>query len=107
MKKRTIKTLKALKKILKKTLPEKISKVLESYDNFSEKNEPDDIRSFGAYHTALKAAIVHAQTLLKLADSTSEKNEFSTEGEQIEWLSLLQEADELKKSDEEDEDEES
>ena len=75
MKNKTIKTLKALKKVLKKTLPEKISQVLQSYENFSQQNEPEDAKSFCAYHTALKSAISHVDTLLKLAKWMNEDNQ--------------------------------
>nr|DAS10158.1 MAG TPA: hypothetical protein [Caudoviricetes sp.] len=68
-----IKTLKALKKQLKKTLPEKISKVIESYEIFSEQPVPEDAKGFGAHHTACKSAVVHAETLLKLARWTDEE----------------------------------
>lgn len=41
-----VKTLKALKKCLKKTLPEKVSQVLESYEAFSERPVPEDAKGF-------------------------------------------------------------
>ncbi len=65
-----IKTLKALKTRLRKTLPEKISEVIESYEVFSEQPVPDDAKGFSAHHSACKSAVVHAETLLKLAEWT-------------------------------------
>lgn len=69
-----IKTLKALKNRLRKTLPEKISEVIDSYENFSEQPVPDDAKGFSAHHSACKSAVIHAETLLKLAEWTDEKN---------------------------------
>ncbi len=62
-----VKTLKALRKCLKKTLPEKVSQVLESYENFAGRNIPEDAKGFSAHHSACKSAVIHAETLLKLA----------------------------------------
>lgn len=62
-----IKTLRALKNNLKKTLPQKISEVIKSYEDFSEQPAPADAKGFGAHHAACKSAVVHAETLLKLA----------------------------------------
>jgi len=62
-----IKTLASLRKCLKKTLPEKISQVLESYEIFSEQEVPEDAKGFSAHHSACKSAVNHAETLLKLA----------------------------------------
>lgn len=72
MKTKKIKTLKALKSRLKKTLPEKISEVMDSYDNFAEQPVPEDAKGFSAHHSACKAAVVHAETLLKLAKWTDD-----------------------------------
>jgi len=66
-----VKTLKALKKCLKKTLPEKVSQVLESYEAFSERPVPEDAKGFSAHHGACKSAVIHAETLLKLAKWTA------------------------------------
>ena len=96
MKNKTTKTLKALKKVLKKTLPEKILKVLNSYETFSEQKEPDDAKGFNAYHSALKSAAVHAETLLKLAKWTDEEGENYTAEEDLELIKFLKEAQELK-----------
>jgi len=96
MKNKKAKTLKALKKILKKTLPEKIYKVLESYENFSLQNEPDDAKGFSAYHMALKSAIVHAETLLKLAKWSEPEEKCSALNENFELMQFLQEAEDLK-----------
>lgn len=71
--KQKIKTLKALKSRLRKTLPEKISEVIDSYENFSEQPVPDDAKGFSAHHSACKSAVIHAETLLKLAEWTDEK----------------------------------
>lgn len=67
-----IKTLKALKNKLKKTLPDKISQVIQSYEEFSEQPVPEDAKGFSAHHSACKSAVIHAETLLKLARWTSE-----------------------------------
>ena len=103
MNNKTVKTLKALKKMLKKTLPEKISKVLASYENFSNNSEPEDAKGFGAYHSALKSAIVHADTLLKLAKWTDDEEKRSSVDENIDLLKFLKEAEELKAGEREDE----
>ncbi len=72
MKVKKIRTIKALKTRLKKTLPDKISKVIESYENFLEQGIPEDAKGFNAHHSACKSAVVHAETLLKLAKWTDE-----------------------------------
>ena len=88
-----IKTLKALKSRLRKTLPEKISEVLDSYENFSEQPVPDDAKGFSAHHSACKSAVIHAETLLKLAEWTDEKTQGdkSADGDR-QILELLNEA---------------
>lgn len=68
-----IKTLQALKKNLKKTLPQKISEVIQSYEDFSEQPAPVDAKGFSAHHSACKSAVVHAETLLKLARWTEDE----------------------------------
>lgn len=68
-----IKTLKALKNRLRKALPERISEVIDSYENFSEQSVPDDAKGFSAHHSACKSAVIHAETLLKLAQWTEEE----------------------------------
>ncbi len=73
MKTKNIKTLKALKNKLKKTLPEKISSVMQSYEDFSEQPVPEDAKGFTAHHNACKSAVVHAETLLKLARWTADE----------------------------------
>lgn len=72
MKPKNVKTLKALKSKLKKTLPEKISSVMQSYEEFAEQPIPEDAKGFTAHHNACKSAVVHAETLLKLARWTAE-----------------------------------
>ena len=67
MKIKKIRTLRVLKGNLKKILPMKISEVIKSYENFSEQTIPDDAKGFTAHHNACKSAVVHAETLLKLA----------------------------------------
>lgn len=62
-----------MKSRLRKTLPEKISEVIDSYENFSEQPVPDDAKGFSAHHSACKSAVIHAETLLKLAEWTDEK----------------------------------
>ena len=68
-----IKTLQSLKDALKKTLPQQISKVIRSYEDFSEQPVPCDAKGFGAHHNACKSAVVHAETLLKLARWTEDE----------------------------------
>lgn len=88
-----IKTLKALKKCLKKNLPEKVSQVLESYENFSDRPVPEDAKGFSAHHSACKSAVIHAETLLKLAKWTEDENPSVTENTPPDdILSLLNEA---------------
>ncbi|MFV0627153.1 MAG: hypothetical protein ACK5N8_07380 [Alphaproteobacteria bacterium] len=103
MKDKKIKTIKALKKRLKKTLPDKISKVIESYESFLEQGIPDDAKGFNAHHNACKSAVVHAETLLKLAKWTDEEVELvpkEDNEEEDEILKIMNEArdeiDELK-----------
>ena len=67
-----IKTLQTLKDTLKKTLPQKISEVIKSYEDFSEQPVPVDAKGFSAHHSACKSAVVHAETLLKLARWTED-----------------------------------
>ena len=98
MKTKTIKTLKAVRNILKKTLPEKISKVLNSYENFADHEAPEDAKGFSSYHLALKSAILHAETLLKLAkwtDETAQIEQKNDSGDDI--LKILAEARSAKK----------
>ena len=88
-----IKTLKALKTRLRKTLPEKISEVIDSYENFSEQPVPDDAKGFSAHHSACKSAVIHAETLLKLAEWTDEKSASEEmDGENRQILKRLAEA---------------
>ena len=87
-----IKTLSALKNRLKKTLPEKISEVIASYESFSEQPVPDDAKGFSAHHSACKSAVVHAETLLKLARWTEDEKALSQTNGTVEIDSLLREA---------------
>ena len=88
-----VKTLKALKKCLKKILPEKVSQVLESYENFSEQPVPEDAKGFSAHHSACKSAVIHAETLLKLSKWTEdENNSAATDAPSDDILRLLGEA---------------
>lgn len=89
-------TLKALKKSLKKSLPGKISRVIRSYEDFSEQEIPDDAKGFCAHHNACKSAVIHAETLLKLArwtsdDSTVESNQ-ELRAKDTDILTMLDEA---------------
>ena len=87
-----VKTLKALKKCLKKILPEKVSQVLESYEAFSERPVPEDAKGFSAHHGACKSAVIHAETLLKLAKWTEdETNTAATGAPQDDILRLMRE----------------
>lgn len=72
MNKKNVKTLKALKSKLKKTLPARICSVMQSYDQFSGQTIPEDAKGFTAHHNACKSAVIHAETLLKLARWTDE-----------------------------------
>ncbi len=87
------KTLKSLKKNLQKTLPEKVSQVLESYETFSERPIPEDAKGFSAHHSACKSAVTHAETLLKLAKWTEgETSDNTTSSGTEDILKLLAEA---------------
>lgn len=98
-----IKTLSALRKRLKKTLPEKISEVIASYENFSEQPVPDDAKGFSAHHSACKSAVVHAETLLKLARWTEDEKTLPQQENILGIDSLLQEArNELEETEDED-----
>ena len=72
---------------------EKISEVIDSYENFSEQPVPDDAKGFSAHHSACKSAVIHAETLLKLAEWTDEKTQGdkSADGDR-QILELLNEA---------------
>ena len=87
-----IKTLQSLKNNLKKTLPQKISEVIKSYENFAEQPAPADAKGFSAHHSACKSAVVHAETLLKLARWTEDEPLPPTERDEIDITSLLEEA---------------
>ncbi len=87
-----IKTLSALKKRLKKSLPEKISAVIASYENFSEQPVPEDAKGFSAHHSACKSAVVHAETLLKLARWTEDEELAASQSTTSGLDALLQEA---------------
>ena len=98
-----IKTLSALKNRLKKTLPEKISEVIASYENFSEQPVPVDAKGFSAHHSACKSAVVHAETLLKLARWTEDEKMLSASSSSNNLDVLLQEArNELEETEDED-----
>lgn len=90
--KRKAKTIKALKKQLEKTLPEKISKVIESYDNFVEKGIPEDAKGFNAHHTACKSAVTHAKTLMELSKWTEGEFEKEESGKEDDVMNFLLEA---------------
>ena len=107
MKEQTVKTLKALKKLLKKTLPGKISKVLKSYEDFSETQAPCDAKSFSAYHCALKSAVSHMETLLKLEKWTGDDVAGSQSAETFDIVKYLQEAQKLKAVEDDNEEDES
>ena len=97
-----IKTLQSLKNNLKKTLPQKISDVIKSYEDFSEQQIPDDAKGFSAHHSACKSAVVHAETLLKLARWTENEEDVMQNNEKTFSLrSLLNEADTANQEDEE------
>ena len=117
-----IKTLKSLKANLKKTLPQKISEVIESYENFAEQPAPQkiseviesyenfaeqpapvDAKGFSAHHSACKSAVVHAETLLKLARWTEDEPMSLPQNDNFDISSILEEAHEQ----EQDEDDES
>lgn len=97
-----IKTLKALKNRLRKTLPERISEVINSYENFSEQPVPDDAKGFSAHHSACKSAVIHAETLLKLAEWTDEEETVKKPDEENDKiLEILNEAQNEMNDDEE------
>ncbi len=94
MVKKQIKTLRGLKQSLKKTLPAKISEVIAGYEIFAGRPVPDDAKGFNAHHSACKAAVIHAETLLKLARWTEEGTDISSEtnDQKTELQYLLDEA---------------
>ncbi|MDR1025962.1 MAG: hypothetical protein LBL47_01055 [Lactobacillus sp.] len=89
---RKTKSLSSLKSKLKKSLPEKIMKVMQSYDDFSEKDIPDDAKGFTAHHGACKAAVIHAETLLKLARWTDDDQAAGIREDSDSLISIIQEA---------------
>lgn len=84
MKIKKVKTMKALKTRLKKTLPGKIAKVIDSYEVFLEKDVPEDAKGFNAHHVACKSAVIHAENLLKLAKWTRDEEIEKRKKEDIE-----------------------
>lgn len=71
--KKTTKTIKSLKSKLKKTLPQRISRVIDSYDEFSDVQPSFEPKEFIAYHNACKSAVAHVDSLLKLSSWTEDK----------------------------------
>lgn len=69
------KNIEKLKIGLKKTLPQKIASVIQSYEEFVEKEIPNDSKSFTAFHGACKSAVLHAETLFKLSKWVEENKE--------------------------------
>lgn len=104
MKIKKIKTIKALKTRLKKTLPEKISKVIDSYETFLEKGIPEDAKGFSAHHSACKSAVVHAETLLKLAKWTDDEEDKTCNDTEEDIWKIIAEAKNEKDEAEQDED---
>ena len=102
MTRKTVKTLRAFKNLLKKTLPEKIHKDLQSYEKFADQEEPDDAKSFSAYHLALKSAISHMETLLKLEKWTVDTTETSKSEGSFDLFQILEESQKLKDKEEDD-----
>lgn len=84
-----IKTLQSLKNNLKKSLPERISRVIKSYEDFSEQPAPIDAKGFSAHHTACKSAVIHAETLLKLARWTEDEKILTEDNRSGDSLELL------------------
>lgn len=97
-----VKTLKALKSKLKKELPSQISKVISSYEDFAGQPVPDDAKGFTAHHNACKSAVVHAETLLKLARWTAD-DASSESSPSADWEKILLEARQEGYRDEDDE----
>ena len=87
-----VKTLQSLKKNLKRILPQKISEVIKSYENFSEHDAPEDAKGFSAHHSACKSAVIHAETLLKLARWTEDEEKENFDKDEFDLNSLLEEA---------------
>ena len=52
---------------LRDLLPRAIACAIASYQDFSAQDAPDDARKFIAYHNACRAALVHVDTLSKMA----------------------------------------
>ena len=88
-----VKTLKALKKCLKKDPARKGVSGSGELRSFSERPVPEDAKGFSAHHGACKSAVIHAETLLKLAKWTEdEKNPAATGAPPDDILRLLSEA---------------
>ncbi len=93
MARRIPRTLDGLKKNLKKTLPERIAKVVESYDSFASSDVPEDAKGFAGHHSACKAAVAHAESLLKLAKWTEDEQVAEEQDKKSnELIALLAEA---------------
>ena len=56
-------------------LPEKLSAVLQEYNDFTAQPAPLDSKSFGAYHTACKNALSHMVLLMKMLQLLDENNQ--------------------------------
>lgn len=59
-------TLDDLKGSLAARLPERAAAAVAAYDAFSATPAPDDAKGFAAHHAACKAALGHAEMLVKL-----------------------------------------
>ena len=64
-------------------LPEKLSAVLQEYNDFTAQRAPLEAKSFGAYHTACKNALSHMVLLMKMLQLVNENNQ---EENSDDWL---------------------
>lgn len=77
-------------------------KVISSYEDFAGQPVPDDAKGFTAHHNACKSAVVHAETLLKLARWTAD-DASSESSPSADWEKILLEARQEADRDEDDE----
>jgi hypothetical protein len=91
----------SLKQELSAFLPSRICEVMNSYDAFAAADIPADAKGFAAYHSACKAALAHAETLLKIAKWSEETQDKESQTDDIK--ELLAEANEALNSMEDEE----
>ena len=71
-------------------IPEKLLNALNDYDVFTSEQAPDDVKSFGAYHSACKSALSHILLLMKLLQAVDGAQEATNPAQ--DWLTKAQKA---------------